>query len=125
MKYLAIVLLLLGSAIVHAQPSDRTCPPPGPDAHRPASVAAQRYAIGDFVGSAAKFLEAYELEGQPGYLFNIAQAYRHAGACAKAADYYGRYLAAVPRAVNAAKVREWRKSQLACAKLTPKNRRTP
>jgi hypothetical protein len=70
----------------------------------------------DFVGAANKFREAYDLNRDPSYLFNVAQAYRLGGDCVRSADHYGRFLAAVPHPPNEAQIRVWYASELECAK---------
>jgi tetratricopeptide (TPR) repeat protein len=81
-----------------------------------ASEATALFSKDDFAGAAAKFTEAYELNRDPSYLFNIAQAYRHAGDCERAAEYYGRFLSEVPHPPNEDKIRGWYTAQSACAK---------
>lgn len=73
------------------------------------------YAETKYLAAAAAFEEAYALDPDPATLFNIAQAYRFGTACAKAVDYYKRFLAAgnVP---NADKVRGYIVEQERCAK---------
>lgn len=70
----------------------------------------------DFVGAAAKFEEAYAVNGDPTYLFNAAQAYRHGGDCVRAADDYRRMLAEVEHPPNEDKIRNWYESEAECAK---------
>src|ERR1041385_4262365 len=70
----------------------------------------------DFAGAVAKFQEAYDANHDPSYLFNIAQAYRHASDCVRAADYYGRFLSEVPHPPNEDKIRGWYASEMQCAK---------
>ena len=74
-----------------------------------------QYEAGEFLGAAASFEEAYAAERDPLILFNIAQAYRFGKACAKAADAYRRFLAAVSDAPNAAQVRDYIAEQEQCA----------
>jgi hypothetical protein len=54
------------------------------------------YVSGDYVGAADKFVAAYELEADPAYIYNAAQAYRTGNACARAADAYRKFASAVP-----------------------------
>lgn len=70
----------------------------------------------DFAGAAKLFVEAYRLDPDPAYLFNIAQAYRLAQQCADASTYYQQFLAAVPEAPNASSVRGHIQEMDACAK---------
>jgi tetratricopeptide (TPR) repeat protein len=74
------------------------------------------FAANDFAGAAAKFREAYDLSHDASYLFNVAQAYRHAGDCVRAADYYGRFLGEIPHPPNEDKIRVWYASEMQCAK---------
>ena len=76
----------------------------------------QLYQRGDYVGAAAKFEAAYGLDPDPAYAFNIAQAYRFAKKCARAAYHYRDYLQrAGPRAPNADKVERYLQEVTACA----------
>jgi len=50
------------------------------------------------------FKQGYALSAAPGFLYNIAQAYRLKGDCAQAALFYGNYLRAEPDAPNRAAV---------------------
>jgi len=85
-------------------------------AHAAADAGATLFDKDDFAGAANKFQEAYALNHDPSYLFNIAQAYRHTGDCIRSADYYGRFLADVPHPPNEDKIRVWYASELHCAK---------
>ncbi|MBA3392188.1 MAG: hypothetical protein H0T89_06070 [Deltaproteobacteria bacterium] len=110
-RYACIALILLRTASAHAQSTERDA-----QARAAAEGGAALFRDKDFVGAASQFRAAHELNGDPSYLFNAAQAYRHAGDCAQAADYYARFLAEVPDPPNADKVRAWYASQLECAK---------
>jgi tetratricopeptide (TPR) repeat protein len=57
-------------------------------------------AIGDFQ-------RAYQLDADPGYLFNLAQAQRLAGHCAEAAASYRKFLVLVPQPPNYDRVQDW------------------
>src|SRR5262249_30709427 len=72
-----------------------------------------------FAGAAEKFRVAYELDADPGYLFDAAQAYRFAKLCAESADFYRRFLKTVPNAPNRDKVERFRDDMDACAKSQP------
>src|SRR5688572_12590649 len=102
-----LVTLLLSVAIASADPKR---------AQAVADAATELFKKDDFTGAAKKFEEAYALARDPGYLFNIAQAYRQAGDCVRAADYYGRFLSEVPHPPNEDKIRVWYASQMQCAK---------
>src|SRR5688500_16608759 len=69
---------------------------PSDDARTAYQAATTAYANGRYGDAAERFKEAYSLDPDPGYLFNIAQAYRLGQLCANAVDYYDRFLAAVP-----------------------------
>jgi tetratricopeptide (TPR) repeat protein len=49
------------------------------------------YNLGQFEAALTAYKEAFELKPHPGFLFNIAQCYRHLGQYATAAFYYRRY----------------------------------
>src|SRR5258706_9567428 len=66
-----------------------------------------QYTLGDFEGAAKSFLSAYQIEPDPAFLFNIAQAYRQAKACAKAASYYRQFMAAFKKPPNPEKIERW------------------
>jgi tetratricopeptide (TPR) repeat protein len=83
-----------------------------------------QYQAGEFLAAAASFEEAYAREHDPSILFNIAQAYRFGKACAKAADHYRRFLAAVSDAPNARQVRDYITEQERCAR-PPANEQPP
>src|ERR1700679_3405566 len=91
------------ASAAHGQPAD----PPTPDAPAPApapaptdkDAAAARYAqgqqhfsAGEDLDAADDFEAAYALDHDPVYLYNIAQAYRLGIACARAADFYRKFL---------------------------------
>jgi tetratricopeptide (TPR) repeat protein len=49
------------------------------------------YNLGQFEVALTAYKEVYDLKPHPGFLFNIAQCYRHLGQFATAAFYYRRY----------------------------------
>ena len=49
------------------------------------------YNVGQFEAALTAYKEAFDLKPHPGFLFNIAQCYRHLGQYATAAFYYRRY----------------------------------
>ncbi len=53
--------------------------------------ATKAYNLGQFQVALTAFKEAYDLKPHPGFLFNIAQCYRHLNQFATAAFYYRRY----------------------------------
>ncbi len=103
-----IAALLVGStAIAAAQPATKAS-----DAF---AEGQRRYAKGEYLIAAARFEAAFALDPDPVYLFNIAQAYRFGNACAKAASSYRKFLAAVPQAPNADKVKTYIEQSDDCA----------
>src|SRR5687768_2672987 len=107
---LCALLLVLVATSAHADPqADQK-------AKAAADAGTALFNKDDFKGAASKFEEAFSFNRDPSYLFNIAQAYRLAGDCIRAADYYGRFLSAVPHPPHEDKIRVWYASQLQCAK---------
>jgi tetratricopeptide (TPR) repeat protein len=106
----AAMLLVMLLRPAWAQPADTKA-----QAVAAASEGATRFQDYDYVGAVERFKAAYELDPDPGYLFNIAQAYRLSGDCANAADYYGHFLEKVPDPPNAERVKRWSAEQRACA----------
>ncbi|HTL33299.1 MAG TPA: hypothetical protein VL326_09250 [Kofleriaceae bacterium] len=103
-------LLVMFATSAHAGPAEDA------KAKAAADAGAALFAKNDFAGAASKFREAYDLNHDPSYLFNIAQAYRHAGDCVRSSDFYGRFLADVPHPPNEDKIRVWYASETQCAK---------
>jgi tetratricopeptide (TPR) repeat protein len=87
-----------------------------------AADAEQRFQRADYLGAAEQFKAAYALDADPGYLFDIAQAYRLAGKCADAADYYARLLAQVANPPHRDKIDGWLADQQACARREQQQR---
>jgi tetratricopeptide (TPR) repeat protein len=73
------------------------------------------YKAGDYPRAIEKFLAAYDLSHAPAILFNIAQAYRLAGRCDRALEYYRRSLDEEPAAANRDEVEERIAEMQACA----------
>jgi tetratricopeptide (TPR) repeat protein len=109
---LAIALLV---SVAHAQPpaSDRKA-----RANAAFIAGEAQYTHGNYVGAIEHFKIAYDLDPDPGYLFNIAQSYRFANNCVNAAKYYKQFLDAVPNPPNAEKIRRWYRDAETCAKAT-------
>jgi len=125
MRWLAIAIVLVVARAAHAQPSpegsdkaDSTTDPTSPKANAAARYTAgqQKFDAGDFLGAATEFEAAYALDPDPVYLYNTAQAYRRGSACARAADYYRRFLAVVVNPPNLDKVHHYLSELDACAK---------
>ncbi len=75
-----------------------------------------KFKSGDYAGAVEKFKLAYQLDADPGYLFNIAQAYRLARDCASSANYYRQFLEKVPSPPNLDQVKGWLADQEACVR---------
>ncbi|HTR54588.1 MAG TPA: hypothetical protein VMJ10_28045 [Kofleriaceae bacterium] len=111
MRAIVVVACLLAAApIARAQSSDRKA-----QAEAAATDAETRFQNADYDGAVERFKAAYALDPDPGYLFDIAQAYRLAGDCASSADYYDKFLDVIPDPPNAEKVKAWLAEQRACA----------
>ncbi len=79
-----------------------------------------RYKQGDFIGAADKFKVAFDLDPDPVYLYNAAQAYRFAKMCGASATYYKKFLDTAPAAApNRDKAERFRDEMDACAKTEP------
>jgi tetratricopeptide (TPR) repeat protein len=106
----AVVLLAL-TAGATAQPKSR--------ARVFYSEGQKAYADGDFQTAAQRFRAAYDLEPDPAYLYNIAQAYRLAKQCHQSVTYYKRFLAEMPDAPNKQEVGKFLVEVTACARTQP------
>ena len=104
----ALVLVL--AAVAHADPEQDA------KAKQAADAGAALFQANDFAGAVSKFQEAYELNHDPSYLFNVAQAYRRANDCVHAAEFYRRFLDQVPHPPNETKIRGWYGTAQQCAK---------
>jgi tetratricopeptide (TPR) repeat protein len=74
------------------------------------------YERDDYEGAARQFKTAYDLDPDPVYLFNIAQAHRLGKKCADAGEYYRRYLAEAKKAPNVEAVKASIAEVETCAK---------
>jgi tetratricopeptide (TPR) repeat protein len=52
----------------------------------------RHYSLGEYADAVTSFRQAYELTNNPELLFNVAQAHRLAGNCAKAVEVYRHFL---------------------------------
>lgn len=86
----AVLVALAGPA--SGQPE----PPPRDAAAARAAEAKRAFDAGDFTAAIEGYREAYRLLPSPGLLYNLAQAYRLGGDCARAARAYRDYLRLVP-----------------------------
>lgn len=108
----AIAAVLAAAAAANAQPTPKN----KERADAAFAEGQKKYAAGDYTAAAAKFETAFALDPDPAYMFNLAQAYRLGNACAKAAAVYRQFLAEVPDAPNAAKVKQLIEQSDECAK---------
>ena len=96
-------VLTAGGAAARAQDEDQT------DQARSKALydqGSRAYKAGDYPRAIELFLAAYDLSQVPAILFNVAQAYRLAGDCDRALEYYRRSLDEEPGAANRAEVEE-------------------
>lgn len=97
--------LALGSSVALAAPAESEPPAEGADAEGPAVSQAEKdeaeqlsadaiakFQSKDFDGAAALFEQAYAIDPQPNYLFNIGRVYEEAGNLEKAVEYYGKFV---------------------------------
>ncbi len=110
MKRIALALLVAAATPAAAQPKSK------PAAEAAYKAGQTKYLTEDYVGAADDFKVAYENDPDPGYLFNIGQAYRNAKRCADAATYYRRYLDEAKPAPNEAIVKAYIVELDECAK---------
>ena len=74
------------------------------------------YLKADYIGAAHHFKRAYDLDPDPVYLFNIAQAYRLAQKCKESSEYYNRFLVEANKPPNEEAVKSYIVEVDACAK---------
>ena len=92
--------LVLGSSVALAAPSEEAPAEEAPavsdvdksEAEKLSEEAVGKFQAKDYDGAAALFDQAYELDPQPNYLFNIGRVYEEAGNLEKAVEYYGRFV---------------------------------
>jgi hypothetical protein len=84
-----------------------------------AQVGQKLYEDNQFKDAAAHFAHAYELDPQPAYLFDAAQAYRFAKDCTNAAKFYRRFLEVAKQAQNLDKVKRYISEMDECATVQP------
>ena len=120
-RLVVVVVLVAICSAAHAQPDpDAT----GSAAAESPKAAAQdhfaagqkQFDAGEYLPAANEFEAAFALDPDPVFLYNAAQAYRLGSACARAADYYRRFLAAVPNPPNLEKVQHYLHELDACVK---------
>lgn len=100
--------LALGSTVALAAPATTSAPGPDaaedPDATKdPADArkseadslseqAIVKFQAKDYEGAVALFEQAYEIDPQPNFLFNIGRVYEEAGTLDKAVDFYAKFV---------------------------------
>jgi hypothetical protein len=94
----AIVFLMLGASAARAD-----------DAQKARELFTQGntyFDLGQFDKAIEAWQQGYQLKNDPGFLYNIAQAYRTMGDAQKAIFFYKRYLSNSPKAHNRAEVEQ-------------------
>jgi len=109
MKALALACLVLWSSSAFAQPNKV-------EAETAYNSGQSLYLKEDYEGAAKQFKTAYDLDPDPVYLFNIAQALRLGNKCKAAGDYYKRYLSEAKNAPNTDAVKAYIVEVDECAK---------
>jgi tetratricopeptide (TPR) repeat protein len=110
-RLLAITILALATTTAAAQPK--------PDVAALEASGNKHFELAEYDAAITDFKEAFRISDEPGFLYNIAQAYRLKRDCREAATFYKTYLRRVPSAPNAAKVRERITEMEECAKTQP------
>ncbi len=105
-----VAALLAAGGAARAQPDD-----PQARSRVLYEEGSRAYKAGDYPRAIEKFLAAYDLSRAPAILFNIAQAYRLAGSCDRALEYYRRSLDEEPDASNRDEVEERIDEMQTCA----------
>lgn len=62
------------------------------DVESTAKAADERYARGEFAEASARYADAYQQAGEPGYLWGWAQSERRAGNCPRAVELYREFV---------------------------------
>jgi tetratricopeptide (TPR) repeat protein len=104
----ALVLALVLGGVASAQPRSA-----GLDAFE---AGRRAFEANNYEAAIGDFQRAYQLDADPGYLFNLAQAQRLAGHCADAAASYRAFLEVVPHPPNVDRIKEWIATTDACAR---------
>jgi tetratricopeptide (TPR) repeat protein len=108
-RFAVLLVLAIAPAVAHA------------DDHKVEADAVYKdgeafYAKKAYLQAAGAFERSYALDPDPAVLFNIAQAYRLAHACAQAARYYHQFVAAVPNPPERGVLDRYMADMDACAK---------
>jgi len=127
-----MVLAVLLAGLASAAPARAAEPgPAGPSPETEARARAlydqgmRHYNLGEYDTATDAFKQGYKLSGNPGFLYNIAQAYRLKGDCAQALTFYRSYLRADPQAENRAAVEERIAALATCPEPVPATQVTP
>ena len=92
----AIVLVAAWSGRGEAAPTPEQRADLTPTAREMSNQGLRQYQQGEYDAAIESFVSAFALSNNAGLLFNVAQAYRLKGDCARAKDHYQRYLDAAP-----------------------------
>jgi hypothetical protein len=110
MKHLIFICVF--SAAAYAQPA-------GGNVSALEASGNKHFELAEYDAAITDFKEAFRISDEPGFLFNIAQAYRLKRDCRESATFYKNYLRRAPTAPNAAKVRERITEMEKCAETQP------
>ena len=111
--------LFVIAATTSAWAQSPASPQPKPDVSALEASGNKHYELAEYDAAIVDFKEAYRLSDEPGFLFNIAQAYRMKNECREASTFYKNYLRRAAEPPNAAKVRERIAEMDACAATQP------
>ncbi len=101
MKHLGMAALVLVFALGSARADSNEA-----EAKRLFGEAQKAFNVGDFPDAIKDYKAAYKLAPKPGFLYNIAQAYRLSGDFKQARFFYESYLNAKPDASNRGEVED-------------------
>ena len=82
----------LSGGAARAAPTDAAAA----EARRHHAIATRAYDLAEFEAALTEFKEAYRIDGDPAFLFNIAQCHRRLGHPADAVTFYRTYLRRAP-----------------------------
>lgn len=105
-----LIISLATATVALAQP---------PDVSKLEASGNKHYELAEYDAAIADFKEAYRISDQPGYLFNIAQAFKKKGDCRQASTFYKNYLRRAPDAQNRDKIQQWIAEMDECAAKQP------
>ena len=91
-RVLAIAFVLLCSATASAQQK--------PDVSALEASGNKHFELAEYDAAITDFKEAFRISDEPGFLYNIAQAYRLKRDCREASTFYKTYLRRAPTAPN-------------------------